>query len=131
MQEIGRLWLWIGIISLKKSKAKVGKFQLPVDPTMGSKIRALLISEQELKTRIAELERRETAYLEMLTQADDMWAEMEGGYKKKIEESQATETQLKGKVRMFPLRVFHVKMLVLRRNGKKMFCNMYSMIRSW
>ncbi|KAL0880369.1 hypothetical protein ABMA27_002808 [Loxostege sticticalis] len=72
--------------------------KLPVDPTMGSKIRALLISEQELKTRIAELERRETAYLEMLTQADDMWAEMEGGYKKKIEESQATETQLKGKV---------------------------------
>ncbi|KOB72175.1 PFTAIRE-interacting factor 1A, partial [Operophtera brumata] len=42
-------------------------------------IRALLISEQELKCRVAELERRETAYLEMLTQADDMWAEMEGG----------------------------------------------------
>lgn len=34
----------------------------------------------------------------MLTQADDMWAEMEGGYKKKIEESQATEMQLNGKV---------------------------------
>lgn len=65
---------------------------------MGSKIRALLISEQELKSRVAELERRETAYLEMLTQADDMWAEMEGGYKKKIEESQNTETNLKGKV---------------------------------
>lgn len=72
---------------------------LPVDPSMGTKIRALLISEQELKTRVAELERRETAYLEMLTQADDMWAEMEGGYKKKIEESQNTETQLKGKIK--------------------------------
>lgn len=65
---------------------------------MGSKLKALLISEQELKTRVQELERRETAYLEMLTQADDMWAEMEGGYKKKIEESQAVESQLKGKV---------------------------------
>lgn len=73
--------------------------KLPVDPTMGSKIRALLISEQDLKSRVAELERRETAYLEMLTQADDMWAEMEGGYKKKIEESQAAETQLKGKIK--------------------------------
>lgn len=57
-----------------------------------------MISEQELKNRVAELEKREAAYLEMLTQADDMWAEMEGGYKKKIEESQATETQLRGKV---------------------------------
>ncbi|XP_063826893.1 axoneme-associated protein mst101(2) isoform X3 [Ostrinia nubilalis] len=73
--------------------------KLPVDPTMGSKIRALLITEQELKSRVAELERREQAYLEMLTQADDMWAEMEGGYKKKIEESQTTENQLKGKVK--------------------------------
>lgn len=65
---------------------------------MGSKIRALLISEKELKARVAELERRETAYLEMLTQADDMWAEMEGGYKKKIEESHKMENQLKVKV---------------------------------
>lgn len=65
---------------------------------MGMKIRALLISEQELKNRVLELERREAAYLEMLTQADDMWAEMEGGYKKRIQESQTTESTLKGKV---------------------------------
>lgn len=70
----------------------------PADPVMGSKIRALLISEQDLKNRVSELERREAAYLEMLTQADDMWAEMEGGYKRKIQESQATETQLIGKI---------------------------------
>ncbi|CAH2084508.1 unnamed protein product [Euphydryas editha] len=73
--------------------------QLPIDPQTSIKIRALLDNEQELKNRIAELERRETAYLEMLTQADDMWAEMEGGYKKKIEESQATEMQLNGKIK--------------------------------
>lgn len=72
--------------------------KLPADPSMGSKIRALLISENELKARVAELERRETAYLEMLTQADDMWAEMEGGYKKKIEESNKMENQLKVKI---------------------------------
>ncbi|CAH0752379.1 unnamed protein product [Diatraea saccharalis] len=72
---------------------------LPVDPVMGCRLKALLISEQELKNRVAELERRETAYLEMLTQADDMWAEMEGGYKKKIEESQTAKTQLKTKVK--------------------------------
>lgn len=83
----------------EKIKKEKEDEQLPVDPAMGSKIRALLISEQELKNRVAELERRETAYLEMLTQADDMWAEMEGGYKKKIEDSQAMETQLKGKVK--------------------------------
>ncbi|XP_047024915.1 axoneme-associated protein mst101(2) isoform X2 [Helicoverpa zea] len=71
----------------------------PADPSMGTKIRALLISEQDLKNRVSELERREAAYLEMLTQADDMWAEMEGGYKKRIQESQATESSLKGKVR--------------------------------
>lgn len=65
---------------------------------MGTKIRALLISEQELKNRVAELERREAAYLEMLTQADDMWAEMEGGYKKRIQESQTVESSLRGKV---------------------------------
>lgn len=65
---------------------------------MGMKIRALLISEQELKNRVSELERREAAYLEMLTQADDMWAEMEGGYKKRIQESQSTEASLKGQV---------------------------------
>ncbi|KAH9632574.1 hypothetical protein HF086_012381, partial [Spodoptera exigua] len=70
----------------------------PADPAMGTKIRALLISEQELKNRVSELERREAAYLEMLTQADDMWAEMEGGYKKRIQESQTVETNLKNKV---------------------------------
>lgn len=62
-----------------------------------------MLSEQELKIRVADLERRETAYLEMLTQADDMWAEMEGGYKKKIEEAQATESHLKGQVRKFTI----------------------------
>ncbi|XP_075975472.1 uncharacterized protein LOC142976122 isoform X2 [Anticarsia gemmatalis] len=71
----------------------------PADLEMGSKIRMLLENEQDLKNRVSELERREAAYLEMLTQADDMWAEMEGGYKKKIQESQSTETQLKGKVK--------------------------------
>ncbi|KAF9802058.1 hypothetical protein SFRURICE_004309, partial [Spodoptera frugiperda] len=70
----------------------------PADPAMGTKIRALLISEQELKNRVSELERREAAYLEMLTQADDMWAEMEGGYKKRIQESQTLETTLKNRV---------------------------------
>ncbi|XP_026744507.1 axoneme-associated protein mst101(2)-like isoform X1 [Trichoplusia ni] len=70
----------------------------PADPSMGTKIRALLISEQELKNRVAELERREAAYLEMLTQADDMWAEMEGGYKKRIQESQTIQSSLRGKV---------------------------------
>ncbi|CAH1636359.1 unnamed protein product [Spodoptera littoralis] len=70
----------------------------PADPAMGTKIRALLISEQELKNRVSELERREAAYLEMLTQADDMWAEMEGGYKKRIQESQTLENTLKNKV---------------------------------
>ncbi|CAG4929608.1 unnamed protein product [Colias eurytheme] len=73
--------------------------KLPADGFASGKIRALLLSEQELKNRVSELERRETAYLEMLSQADDMWAEMEGGYKKKIEESQATENLLKGKVK--------------------------------
>ena len=34
----------------------------------------------------------------MLTQADDMWAEMESGYKKKIDEAVQNETLLKGKV---------------------------------
>lgn len=72
---------------------------MPVDPEYANKIQALLQNEQELRTRVTELERRETAYLEMLTQADDMWAEMEGGYKKKIEEANVTETQLRGKVR--------------------------------
>ncbi|XP_072932888.1 uncharacterized protein [Epargyreus clarus] len=83
----------------KKIRNEKEDEQLPADPLIAAKLRALVQSEQELKNRISELERRETAYLEMLTQADDMWAEMEGGYKKKIEESQATETQLKGKVK--------------------------------
>ncbi|XP_063534409.1 axoneme-associated protein mst101(2) isoform X1 [Cydia strobilella] len=75
------------------------KEELPVDPATMNQIQALLAIEKELKARVAELERRETAYLEMLTQADDMWAEMEGGYKKKIEEAHATEHGLKGQVK--------------------------------
>lgn len=74
-------------------------FQLPVDTATARKLDILIAHEQELKYRVAELEKREAAYLEMLTQADDMWAEMEGGYKKKIEESKATEGHLKKKVR--------------------------------
>lgn len=66
----------------------------------------LIAHEQELKHRVAELEKREAAYLEMLTQADDMWAEMEGGYKKKIEESKSTESQLRKKVKDFCHTVF-------------------------
>lgn len=85
------------LLALIKS---LNRLQLPADPMVGSKIRALLISEQELKSRVTELEKREAAYLEMLTQADDMWAEMEGGYKNKIEQSQKIEHQLKGKVRI-------------------------------
>lgn len=72
---------------------------MPVDAATARKLDMLIAHEEELKHRVAELEKREAAYLEMLTQADDMWAEMEGGYKKKIEESKATEGQLKKKVR--------------------------------
>lgn len=86
------------MLMMMKILMMILSWQLPPDPLTAYKIQALLKNEQELKSRIAELERRETAYLEMLTQADDMWAEMEGGYKKKIEESVATETQLKNKV---------------------------------
>ncbi|GBP38941.1 hypothetical protein EVAR_95691_1 [Eumeta japonica] len=81
-----------------KIKQEEEREKTPADPEMGAKLRALLVSEQELKGRIAELEKREAAYLEMLTQADDMWAEMEGGYKKKIDDAQATEKELRGKV---------------------------------
>lgn len=72
---------------------------MPVDAATARKLDILIAHEKELKHRVAELEKREAAYLEMLTQADDMWAEMEGGYKKKIEESKSTENQLKKKVR--------------------------------
>lgn len=71
-----------------------------MDAATARKLDILKSHEQELKLRVAELEKREAAYLEMLTQADDMWAEMEGGYKKKIEESKASESQLKKKVRV-------------------------------
>ncbi|XP_041980148.1 myosin-8-like isoform X2 [Aricia agestis] len=81
---------------IRKEKEKE---EQPADPETLGKIETLLASEQELRGRISELERREAAYLEMLTQADDMWAEMEGGYKKRIEEAQNTETQLKTKVK--------------------------------
>lgn len=80
-------------IKLEKDKEKV-----PADKEMTQRLQSLLRSEKELKLRIAELEKRETAYLEMLTQADDMWAEMEGGYKKKIVEANKTEASLKGKI---------------------------------
>lgn len=73
---------------------------MPVDPATARKLDVLIAQEKELKQRVAELEKREAAYLEMLTQADDMWAEMEGGYKKKIQESKATEGHLKKKVRL-------------------------------
>ncbi|KAJ8716794.1 hypothetical protein PYW07_003421 [Mythimna separata] len=84
---------------LGKSKQSKEAANTPADAAMGMKIRALQLSEQELKSRVAELERREAAYLEMLTQADDMWAEMEGGYKKKIQDSQFVESTLKGKLK--------------------------------
>ncbi|CAH2047458.1 unnamed protein product, partial [Iphiclides podalirius] len=71
----------------------------PADPATSDRIKVLMANEQDLKARIAELERREAAYLEMLTQADEMWAEMEGGYKKRIQESQSTETHLRGLVK--------------------------------
>ncbi|XP_026318741.1 axoneme-associated protein mst101(2) isoform X2 [Hyposmocoma kahamanoa] len=73
---------------------------LPVDPATARKLDVLIAHEKELKQRVAELEKREAAYLEMLTQADDMWAEMEGGYKKKIQESKATEGHLKKKIQV-------------------------------
>lgn len=79
-------------------------FQKPVDPEMDAKISSLQKTEEELKQRVKELERRETAYLEMLTQADDMWAEMEGGYKKKIDECKQYENHLKEKVKVFSVK---------------------------
>lgn len=69
-----------------------------MDVGTSARLQQLAASEQELRARVAELERREAAYLEMLAQADDMWAEMEGGYKKRIQDSRATETHLKGTV---------------------------------
>ncbi|CAG9135723.1 unnamed protein product [Plutella xylostella] len=89
-------------VKLKELEDKMRKLKenekVPVDPLTIHRLQTLQQNEQELLTRIAELERREAAYLEMLTQADDMWAEMEGGYKKKIEESQQTEKTLMNKV---------------------------------
>lgn len=55
--------------------------------------------ESEMKRRIDELEKREAAYMETLQQADEIWAEMESGYKKKISEAEQTETTLKDELK--------------------------------
>ena len=84
---------------------KINKFKYsffthePADSYLKNKLNVLLLQEKELKNRVTELEKREAAYLEMLTQADDMWAEMEGGYKKKINEAKSTEIKYKEKVK--------------------------------
>lgn len=99
------------LIYQNKHKTSINSFfpQLPPDPAMEMKLRALQIRENDLKNTVAELERREAAYLEMLTQADDMWAEMEGGYKKKIQEAHSSEAMLKEKVRaiIFTFLIIH------------------------
>ncbi|XP_061378419.1 early endosome antigen 1 isoform X2 [Danaus plexippus] len=85
------------IVELENKIAKEKHDQkLPADT---STLQALLLREQALQQRIEELETRERAYLDMLTQADDMWAEMEGGYKKKIHDCTTVQTELKGKVK--------------------------------
>ncbi|XP_014367087.2 myosin-2 isoform X1 [Papilio machaon] len=83
----------------KKVREEKEAASKPIDATTDNRLKKLLANEEELKSRVSELERREAAYLEMLAQADDMWAEMEGGYKKKIQESHATETHLKGMIK--------------------------------
>ncbi|KPI95855.1 hypothetical protein RR46_11568 [Papilio xuthus] len=56
----------------KKVREEKEAASKPIDATTDSRLRKLLASEEELKSRVAELERREAAYLEMLAQADDM-----------------------------------------------------------
>lgn len=61
-----------------------------------------LIQElQERKKRIAELEQREMAYIETLEKADDIWVEMETGYKKRIVEAEQIEQQLRQKLQKY------------------------------
>lgn len=62
-------------------------------------VQELKEKEIEMKRRIEELEKREAAYMETLQQADEIWAEMETGYKKKISEAEQNETTLKDKLK--------------------------------
>ncbi|XP_013141613.1 PREDICTED: myosin-7 isoform X2 [Papilio polytes] len=87
------------IEQLEKKVKEEKEAASPMDVGTSARLQQLAASEQELRARVAELERREAAYLEMLAQADDMWAEMEGGYKKRIQDSRATETHLKGTIK--------------------------------
>lgn len=73
---------------------------MPADRLQETRLIELQAIQQQLKERVTELEKREGAYLEMLTQADDMWAEMESGYKSKIQDAQVREGKLKEEVRI-------------------------------
>lgn len=57
--------------------------------------------EKEMKVKVSELEHREMAYMETLQQADDIWAEMEQSYKKKIFECEENEMKLRQKIQSF------------------------------
>lgn len=54
--------------------------------------------ENDMRKRISELEHRESAYMETLQQADDIWAEMETSYKRRISDAEQSEAELRDRL---------------------------------
>lgn len=55
--------------------------------------------ERDMKKRIEELEHREAAYMETLQQADDIWADMEMKFKKRISQAEQSEATMRDRLR--------------------------------
>ncbi|GLH00566.1 uncharacterized protein GBIM_06908 [Gryllus bimaculatus] len=62
------------------------------------KLHQLTQAEMDMLSRITELERKETAYMQTLQQADELWSELEGGYQRQLHALRANEAELRARL---------------------------------
>lgn len=82
------------------------------------KMAELSETNKELKKQLELLEQREVAYIETLQQADNIWAEMETGYKKRIIDAEDSESQLRIQVRQLEENDHKLRKAVLGLNER-------------
>ncbi|XP_066991329.2 plectin isoform X2 [Anabrus simplex] len=63
-----------------------------------ARLQQLAQAEIEMMNRIVELEQKETAYMETLQQADELWSELESGYQKQLQALRASEAELRARL---------------------------------
>lgn len=84
--------------SEEKCDAGTSNLFRPEEFDLIEELNRMIANEIQLRAEIERLEKKEEVYMNSLESADEIWASMEAGYKKRLKEAEAASEQLKERV---------------------------------